>query len=144
MQEQPPILHREDRVHRERDWGIEYYNNISIYVISNAIRTPFQGDFLVRVDPRAEAWLKPWAVFYAPFGRLEHTREKVQTTGTGDLARQLPKNNFTIGFALVLVVVLAFTICAGLNGSPERVGRRNFPIFERPGPSKSWPAKTQQ
>src|SRR5438132_4634165 len=55
MQEQPPILHREDRVHRERDWGIEYYNNISIYVISNAIRTPFQGDFLVRVDPRAEA-----------------------------------------------------------------------------------------
>src|SRR5438132_8750062 len=55
MQEQPPILHREDRVHRERDWGIEYYNNISNYVISNAIRTPFQGDFLVRVDPRAEA-----------------------------------------------------------------------------------------
>src|SRR5438132_1227079 len=55
MQEQPPILRREDRVHRERDWGIEYYNNISIYVISNAIRTPFQGDFLVRVDPRAEA-----------------------------------------------------------------------------------------
>src|SRR5438128_5156115 len=55
MQEQPPILHREDRVHRERDWGIEYYNKISIYVISNAIRTPFQGDFLVRVDPRAEA-----------------------------------------------------------------------------------------
>src|SRR5438105_1328377 len=38
-----------------KDWGIEYYNNISIYVISNAIRTPFQGDFLVRVDPRAEA-----------------------------------------------------------------------------------------
>ena len=32
--------------------------------------------------------LKPWAVFYAPFGRLEHTREKVQTTGTGVLARQ--------------------------------------------------------
>src|SRR5438105_9266911 len=101
MQEQPPILHREDRVHRERDWGIEYYNNISIYVISNAIRTPFQGDFLVRVDPRAEALgfpgLKPWAVFYAPFGRLEHTREKVQTTGTGDLARQFAENSFTIG-----------------------------------------------
>ena len=26
-----------------------------IYVIVNAIRTPFQGDFLVRVVPRAEA-----------------------------------------------------------------------------------------
>ena len=41
--------------------------------------------------------LKPWAVFYAPFGRLEHTREKVQTTGTGVLARQFAENSFTIG-----------------------------------------------
>jgi hypothetical protein len=35
--------------------------------------------------------LKPWAVFYAPFGRLEHTREKVQTTGAGVPARTKPR-----------------------------------------------------
>src|SRR5207302_6011608 len=93
MQEQPPILHREDRVHRERDWGIEYYNNISIYVISNAIRTPFQGDFLVRVDPRAEA-LGCFLCALRAIGT--HTR-KVQTTGTGVLARQFAENSFTIG-----------------------------------------------
>src|SRR5271169_6431178 len=28
---------------------------VYIYVVVNAIRTPFQGDFLVRVIPRAEA-----------------------------------------------------------------------------------------
>jgi hypothetical protein len=28
---------------------------VYIYVVANAIRTPFQGDFLVRVVPRAEA-----------------------------------------------------------------------------------------
>ena len=50
-----------------------------IYVVVNAIRTPFQGAFLVRVVPRAEAWLKPWAVFCSPVGRLELAQENVQT-----------------------------------------------------------------
>ena len=48
-----------------------------IYVVANAIRTPFQGDFLVRAFPG----LKPWAVFCSPVGRLELAQENVQTPG---------------------------------------------------------------
>ena len=34
-----------------------------IYVVVKAIGTPFQGDFLVRVVPRAEAWAEPLGCF---------------------------------------------------------------------------------
>jgi len=102
MQEQPPILHREDRVHRERDWGIEYYNNISIYVISNAIRTPFQGDFLVRVDPRAEA-LGCFLCALRAIGT--HTR-KSPNYRDGRPRPSIAEEQLHYWFALVLVVVL--------------------------------------
>jgi hypothetical protein len=46
-----------------------------IYVVANAIWTPFQGDFLVRVVPRAEAL----GCFLFPVGRLELAQENVQT-----------------------------------------------------------------
>ena len=46
-----------------------------IYVVVHAIRTPFQGDFLVRVVPRAEAL----GCFLFAVGRLELAQENVQT-----------------------------------------------------------------
>src|SRR5207302_6011610 len=35
--------------------------------------------------------LKPWAVFYAPFGRLEHTREKSKLQGRASSPVNLPR-----------------------------------------------------
>ena len=57
MQERPPILRREDRVNNQVGKGLGYPNMITtyLYVLINAIRTPFQGGFLVRAAPRAKA-----------------------------------------------------------------------------------------
>jgi hypothetical protein len=56
--------------------GIEAsHTTICLHVVINAIRTPFQGDFLVRVVPG----LKPWAVFCSPVGRLGYAQKNVQT-----------------------------------------------------------------
>jgi hypothetical protein len=53
-QERPPIFCREDSMHNQMRKGLMHITAY-IYVVVNAIRTPFQGDFLVRVVPRAEA-----------------------------------------------------------------------------------------
>ena len=63
--------------------------------------------------------LKPWAVFYAPFGRLEHTREKVQTTVCG---RGRPHHNFQSLFGKA-----PFRGPRGL-GARKGFGRQCYPV----------------
>jgi hypothetical protein len=84
------------------------------------IRTPFQGDFLVRVVPRAE---KPWAVLCSPFGRLEHAQENVQTPEAFGLAAGtlLEAEVVTADGDIKLANACALAIC-GAGGPPAYPG----------------------
>src|SRR5271169_3845638 len=56
---------------------------VYIYVVVNAIRTPFQGDFLVRVVPRAEALAEALGCFlFARRALGTRTRKCPNSRGT--------------------------------------------------------------